>query len=134
MNAYEEEIQRNLEQGKTPKGDGLDVKAYQEIFRALQKDPRHDLPSDFASRVAARVVARHQSRISRDYFWFGAGMLFLVIAFLATVLFTGFRFDFGFLNVMADYKGLVIFGIAFIVLLNWLDKRLVKEKQMQHRA
>jgi hypothetical protein len=125
MNAYEEEIQKSLENGETPQGDELDVKAYRQVFRMLGKDPAYELPGDFASRVAARVNARQQARDSRDYLWFAAGIVFLAITSLATILFTGFRFDFGFLKAMSDYKGLAAFAIAFLVFLNWLDKRLV---------
>lgn len=132
MSPYEEELQKSIENGQAPREDGLDVKAYQEVFRALKKDPDYALSSDFAQRVVARVVSRERAS-AKDYLWFGAGIFFLLAALIATVLFIGFRFDFGFdfgfLNVMADYKGLVVFGIVFIALLNWVDKRLVKEKQ-----
>ena len=126
-------MQEKLERGETPAGDGLDVKAYQAVFQALKKDPGYGLPSDFAARVAGRVMTARQAGFSKDYLWFGTGIFVLVISLVGTILYTGFRFDFGFLNVMADYKGLAIFGIAFIVFLNWLDKKLVKEKQFEHR-
>ena len=134
MNPYEEELQGKIERGETPTEKEMDVKAYQQIFHALKKDPGYELSADFASRIALQVQGRQQGKFSKDYFWFGAGIFFLATAFLATVLFTGFKFDFGFLNVMSDYKGLALFGIAFVVFLNYLDKRLIKEKQMQHRA
>lgn len=133
MNPYEEEIQDKLERGQTPGGDGLDIKAYQAVFRALKKDPGYALPPDFAGRVAARVAQKQERGYSKDYFWFGAGIFFLVICFIATVVYTGFRFDFGFLKMMSDYKGLALFGVTFIALLNWLDRKLVREKQFQHR-
>ncbi|MEX1239798.1 MAG: hypothetical protein WEB30_08775 [Cyclobacteriaceae bacterium] len=133
MNPYEEEMQEKLERGQKPAGDGLDVKAYQAVFQALKKDPRYDLRPDFAERVAGRVMRRGKSGFSKDYMWFGAGIFFLIIALIGTILYTGFRFDLGFLKVMSDYKGLAVFGIAFVVFLNWLDKKLVKEKQFQHR-
>lgn len=131
MNPYEEELQNDVEKGATPDGDGLDVKAYQAVFRALKKDPGYELRPDFAERVVSRVVSAQREKSSNDYLWFGAGILFFIIAFIATVLYTGFRFDLGFLKVMSDYKGLAVFGIAFMVLLNWLDKKLVKGKKFQ---
>lgn len=134
MNAYEEEMQAKLEEGQTPVGDGMDVKAYQTVFRALKKDPDYRLRPDFAEHVAARVMASRTRGFSKDYLWFAAGILFLIAALVGTIVYTGFRFDFGFLNVMADYKGLAIFGIVFIMFLNWLDKKLVKEKQFEARV
>jgi len=134
MNPYEEELQAKIERGETPAGKEMDVKAYQKVFHALKKDPGYKLSGDFATRIAMQIQARQEGKLSNDYFWFGAGLFFLALAFLATVLFTGFRFDFGFLNVMSDYKGLALFGIAFIVLLNWLDKRLIKTRKIQPKA
>lgn len=133
MNPYEEEMQEKLERGQTPAGDGLDIKAYQAVFQALKKDPGYELRPDFAGRVAGRVMQSRKRGFSKDYLWFGSGIFFLIIALIGTILYTGFRFDLGFLKVMSDYKGLALFGIAFIVFLNWLDKKLVKEKQFQHR-
>lgn len=130
MKTYEDELQGSIERGETPAGKEIDVKAYQKVFHALKKDPGYELPADFASRVALLVQSRQQGQLSKDYFWFGAGIFFLAIAFLATVLFTGFKLDFGFLNVMSDYKGLALFGIAFIVFLNWIDRRLIREKHI----
>ena len=134
MNSYDEELQKNLEKGKSSDADGLDVKAYQEVFRALKKDPGYELSSSFAQTVVARMLGEHQSKNSKDYFWFGAGIFFLAIAFLATILFIDFRFDFGFLSGMADYAGLAVFGIAFISILHWLDKKLIREKRMHSRT
>jgi len=138
MNRYEEEMQENLEKGRIPGGEELDVKAYQAVFRALKKDPDSDLPPDFAERVVARVISGQKSKYSRDYLWFGAGILFLAISLIGTILYTGFKFDLGFdlgfLNVMSDYKGLVAFGVVFIALLNWLDKKLIREKQFDHKV
>ena len=131
MNKYEQEIQKSLEQGEAPKGEELDVTAYQQVFRVLGKEPGYELPGNFAARVVARVKARQQARDSRDYFWFGAGIFFLAIIFLATVVFTGFRLDFGFLKAMSDYSGLAMFGVVFVIFLNWLDKRLVRDRRAQ---
>ncbi len=128
MKPGEEELQKNMEAGH--RSEGLDARAYGEVFRALKKEPDYQLADNFADRVVTRILTE-KTRYSRDYFWFGAGLFFLIVAFVATVFFTGFRLDFGFLNGMADYKGLVVFGIFFIVLLNWLDKKLIKGKNVR---
>lgn len=132
MSAYDEELQENVENSSVPKGDPMDVKAYQEVFRALKRDPGFELSDSFAEKVMARVISRQRESQARDYFWFGAGIFFLILSAVGTLLFTGFKLDFGFMNVMSDYKGLAIFAIAFITLLNWFDKKIVRRKQLHY--
>jgi hypothetical protein len=132
MSNDEERIQKDIESGQTPGGDGLDVKAYQEVFRALAKEPLYQVSPNFAENVVARVVSKQQAKQSRDYLWFGAGIFFLVVTAIATLMMVGFTPNFGFLTSMSDYKGLALFGIVFIALLNWLDKRLIRGKPIQY--
>lgn len=137
MNMREEELQKSIEKGQIPDGDGLDVRAYRQVFRALEKDPDFALPERFAEGVIDRLAARRRSRDARDHFWFGAGIFFIALAFQVTVLFTGvrlpaFRLDLGFLNAMADYKGLALFGVLFILLLHWLDRKLIRSRQIMN--
>lgn len=127
MSAYDEELQRDLEAGRTPKGEGLDVKAYQQVFRALNNDPGFEVSPSFARNVVDSL-AKQRRTDQLDYFWFGAGIFFLIISSIATILFVKFRLEFGFLSAMVDYKELALFGLVFIVFLNWLDKRLVRKQ------
>lgn len=128
MKVNDEQLQDDLVNGRPPDADPMDIKTYKRVFRALEKNPGFELRPGFAEKTVARLVAQQQANGSRDYFWFGAGVFFLIASAIATVLLTGFTLNFGFLNVMADYKGLAIFGILFIGLLNWLDKRLIIRK------
>lgn len=137
MNTRDEEIQKNFEEGQIPDSDNIDVKAYRHVFRALEKDPAYALPERFAEGVVSRLAERKQRRDAKDHFWFGAGIFFIAIAFLATILFTGvrvpgFTLDLGFLSAMAEYKGLALFGVLFILLLHWVDSRLIRRKYVQH--
>lgn len=126
MNQFEEELQKNIEKGQVPAGEDLDVRAYQEVFRVLKKDPGCELSSGFAAKVVSKVNEKHDRSLSNDYLWFFTGLLFVLVTSAITLTFTNFRLDFGFLTVMSDYSGLALFGITFILFLNWLDKRLVK--------
>lgn len=127
MNRYEEELQRSLEAGKNPEGDELDVKAYQSVFNALNNEPEFTLSSNFADKVVGMAVKKQQSKNTfREYFWFGFGIFLMLIAFVVTILMTEFKLDMGFLNGLNSFKGVIIFGIFFIGLLHWLDKRFIK--------
>lgn len=127
MNRYEEELQRNLETGKNPEGDELDVKAYQTVFNALKREPEFTLSSSFADKVVGLAMRKQNSRSTfREYFWFGLGIFVMLIAFVVAIMLTEFKFDMGFLNGLSSFKGLIIFGIFFIGLLHWLDKKLIR--------
>lgn len=127
MNRYEEELQRNLEAGKNPEGDDLDVKAYQTVFDALKHEPEFTLSSSFADKVVRIAVDKQNSKSTfREYFWFGLGIFVMLIASVVAIFMTEFKFDMGFLNGLSSFKGLIIFGIFFIGLLHWLDKKLIR--------
>jgi hypothetical protein len=128
MKIDDKELQMRIERGELLPDDGPDAKAYHEVFRSLKKEPEYRLPANFAETVANRLT-QSQADLSKDYFWFGAGIFFLLMTCLATVLFTGFTFDLGFLNSMSQYSGLFGFAFAFIVFLNWLDKKFIKNRE-----
>ena len=130
MNPKDKEIQKKFESGNYPHGDDLDTRAYNTVFRALETDPAYRLSAN-PSEVVARIRAREKRRELRDYLWFAGGLSFLAISFLLTVLYTGFRLNWGFLNALADYKGLFVFGAGVIALLNWLDKRLLRARLLR---
>jgi hypothetical protein len=62
---------------------------------------------------------------------FGIGIFLMIIALVATVLYTEFTLRLGFLEEMSGYTGLFVFGVAFIILLNWLDKHILIRRQTQ---
>lgn len=131
MSTYEdeEEIQKNLEEGKKPVGDELDIKAYQNVFVALKREPEFSLPSTFADQVIHVVIRKQRKNNFREYFWFGIGAFLLLMALVTSIALTDFKISAGIFSGLSSYKGLLIFGACFIGLLHWLDKRLVKNKQ-----
>lgn len=125
MNHYEEELQNNIEAGRPTAADDADAKAYRQVFRALSAPPKTSLPANFADRIVARIEEKRKRESKKDMIWFASGIGVMILVFAATILYTGFQFDLGFLNDMSGYFGLFIFGAAFILLLNILDKKLV---------
>jgi hypothetical protein len=126
MNRYEDEFQSNLE-GKDPDGDALDLKAYQTVLSGLKKESDFTLSPAFADQVVSLVVKKQKAKNSpKEYFWFGLGISLLFMSFITAIALTDFEFNFGFLNAVSAYRGLIAFAIFFIGLLHWLDKRLIK--------
>lgn len=129
MSEREEELQKNLEEGKTPIGDDLDVRAYQSVFTALKNEPTIFLHKSFADRVVSVVERNQRKNTFREYFWIGIGMLLLLSAFSTAIMLTDFKISAGIFSGLSSYKGLLIFGVSFIGLLHWLDKRFLKNKK-----
>jgi hypothetical protein len=129
MNNNDEDLQKKIESGNYSSGDELDVKAYQEVFARLRK--KHDLylSADFADKIVVRVQAKQRRAASRDFLWLGIGVSLLIIALIVAAIMSGFRPAFGFLKGMSAYAGVFAFGIAFILFLNRLDKKIVPRRE-----
>jgi hypothetical protein len=134
MNAYEEELQKNIEAGKPVSGDDLDARAYQHVFKALQKEPDYKLSSRFADQIIQKAALANEKSSSSDYIWFGVGIFFLVISFIVAVVislsYIGFKPSLGFLSAISEYKGLVVLALALIVIFNRVEKRLMSERKV----
>lgn len=128
MNQHDDELQKNIEQGVEPMGDDLDVHAYRVLFSRLKREPDFHLPINFSDSVVTRVIEKRKREASREFLWFGAGMFLLLIAFVVAVALSGFKPNFGFLKNMSSYLGLLIFGVAFILSLQFLDKKIITNK------
>lgn len=129
MNLNEEELQNAMEAGKTPDASSADEKAYRLLFDSLSKEPEHKLSPAFADKVIQKIMAQNQKKeSSRDIWWLGVGIFFMLIGLAIAIVFVGARFDLGFLKEVSDYKGLVIAGAILITVFNLLDKKIVRSR------
>jgi high-affinity Fe2+/Pb2+ permease len=98
------------------------------IEAALSREPDFQLPPTFANRLVSLIEAKQKSASKREIFWIAfAGFLFAVAVGVSVYL-TGFKPSFNAFPFLNNYGGLVVFGVFFIGLLNWLEKRLLKTK------
>ena len=125
MNHSDEELQGKIEKGHSA-DSSPDARAYQRIFETLKKEP-YCVPAHFADRIVSLVEARGSS-LSKDYFWFGLGLFLFVVATIVAIVLTDFRLNFGAFKFISGYSGLLVFGAAFILLIQYLDKQLIKNK------
>jgi hypothetical protein len=125
MNRHEEDLQGKVERNEPVNTNDLDANSYRIVFRALKKEPEMTLSSPFEERIIRLMIEKRLREERRDRFWFGFGIALILIAFIVAIVLTGFAFDFGFLKDMADYKGLAVFAVIFIALLNWVDKKFI---------
>jgi FtsH-binding integral membrane protein len=125
MNERDNELQKLAEQHILT-GDDRDARAYRLVFRSLAQQPSYPLRPDFADRVMARLMAiRERRALQKDYLWMGIGLSVLFLAAVVSVIITGFQFDTGVLTFLHHYKGLIIFGVAFVGLLHWIDRKVL---------
>jgi hypothetical protein len=132
MNRDEEKLQEKIEANLWADDGNPNAQAYRQVFQALEKSPRYALPDAFADNVLQKVERKEQQSLWTTYAWLAAGIVLLIGGSIAAVILTGFRFEAGFLRGMADYKGLLAFGVAFVLFLHWLDKRLIHRHKPSH--
>ena len=125
MNHADEELQKRIENGQRV-DLSPDSKAYHKIFDALKKEP-YQLPSNFADKVVNLIKVNNNS-LSKDYFWFGLGLFSFIVAAIYAVSRTDFRINLGALKFISGYSGFLIFGLAFILLIQYLDKQFISGK------
>jgi len=124
MKHTEEELQNLIEKGLADESE--DARAYQRVFDALKKEPDFHVSLPFADRIIAIVEKKEEKR---DYWWMAAGIFLTVIALILSLALTSAHWTTGVFTFLSGYSGLVAFGIAFILLLHWVDRKVIR-KQM----
>lgn len=120
----EDELQKLVETGNVDYNNP-EAKAYKRVFDSLGRETSFSLPSSFANRVMNVLLAREKRKeIRRDYFWLALGIFGFVIAFAVVFVITDFKFTSGVFSFLSSYGGLIIFGIAFVAILNFLEKKI----------
>jgi hypothetical protein len=103
----------------------------QEIDRKIEgvlaREPDFQLPLSFANRLVSMIEEKQKSASSREVYWIAfAGFLFVVAVGLSVYL-TGFKPSFSAFPFLNNYAGLIVFGVLFIGLLNWVEKRYLRK-------
>jgi hypothetical protein len=117
----DEELQDQAEKGFN--GNSVDERAYRRVFDVLRNEPSLELTSGFANRMVS-VLQRKSSRA--DVTWLAIGIVSFFIAMIVAIAMTGFTLNWGVFKFISGYPGLVVFGIAFVLALQWIDKTVVR--------
>lgn len=118
----EEDLQNKIEQGLT--NDDINSEAYQYVFKSLKKEPAFHVSISFSDRVVSMLDKKEERR---DYWWMAGGIFLSVIALIVTLVIVKTEFTTGIFTFLSGYKGLVVFGVAFILILHWVDKKVIKK-------
>jgi hypothetical protein len=98
------------------------------IENVLTREPDFQLPPSFANRLVSMIDAKQKAGRQWEIFWIAfAGFLFLVAVGVSIYL-TGFKPSFSAFPFLNNYAGLIVFGVMFIGLLNWAERRFLKIK------
>jgi hypothetical protein len=127
MSNQDEELQKKIETNEQLDISDIDVRSYQFVFRAINS-ATETLPENFSDRIIAKIIAKQKKETSREWWLFGLGIFLLVVAFIVAIVFSGFKLEMGFLKSMSAYTGLFLFGAAFLIVLNILEKRLLHNR------
>ncbi len=129
MTTKDEELQNKLLTGLAD--DGVDYVAYKKVFQALSSEPDFSLPINFADNVIRQIEKKEAKSTANEMRWLAAGIFLLFIGAVVGALLSGYRPSFSAFKFWASYPGLLVFGLAFILLIQWLDKKLVKPRLTQ---
>ncbi len=128
MKTSEEIIQKQTEEGNAPAN--IDGEAYKLVFEALCKEPAFKLPSDFAKKVS--LMASEKKSFNWDKFFFICGGIGFVAALIYAFASIQASFSVGVFQFFSSYSGLALFGVVFVLLLNWVDKKIINKPS--HKA
>ena len=121
MNTSDEFIQKQFEEGIAPLGPDAD--AYKVVFSALKKEPHIKLSADFANKIS--LLASPEKSFNWEKFLLISGGIGFLAAFIYAMVSVNVTFSFGAFSFLSSYQGLLVFGVIFILVLNWLDKKLM---------
>lgn len=124
MKIKDEELQNNIDKGFGA-DESEDTRAYQHVFNALRKEPDFHVSLAFADRIVSFIDRREEKS---DYWWIVTGVFFCVIAMIVALALTNVNWSAGVFTFLSGYPGLVVFGIAFILVLQWIDRAVIKKK------
>jgi len=109
----------------TPQNDNS-IHSEKMIDRALQREPDFMVSPGFADRVLMQLEARRERADAREWIWLGLGLGGFVIAAIVGIVMSGFKPSLGVLTFISTHGPLVIFGVAFVLALQWVDRKFVR--------
>ncbi len=124
MTSHEESLQKQFEEGN-PLSTNADTRAYQKVFEALKQEPEFELPIHFEDNILQKIEANEKHAERRETYWLVAGVAVLIVASIIGAVLVGFKPSFGAFGFLSRYMGLFIFALAFILLLQWVDRKIV---------
>lgn len=135
----DEQIQELLETGRLLPDPSWakqtsEVELYQQLFEELKKEPLIQPDARFSARVMSRIdrleSATAHSR-TNGWLWMGGSIGLLVVILAIAWLMT----DLGnVLAIMEPIKGALVFALLSLLVVHWLDYKLIGERSLPTRS
>ena len=127
MKLADEGLQNKIEHGLPE--TNADAQAYHYIFNVLKKDPEFNLPIQFADRMVSLLEKKEEKK---DYYWLAVGILLSVVSLIVAIVLVAERWSINAFSFLSSNVGLVVFGVLFVLLLQWVDKKIVRKQLESH--
>lgn len=106
-----------------------ELKMYSLLFEELKPQPLNALPEDFADKVIHKINGRKALEDTLKYY----GLILLLILLFMSVtvgifIYTEVTYLNDVLALMDKFKGSIIFGVTCLLLIQFFDQLLVKNK------
>jgi high-affinity K+ transport system ATPase subunit B len=88
------------------------------------------LPIQFADRLVSVIEKKEEKR---DYYWLAVGILFSIVSLIVAVVLVAERWSINAFSFLSSNVGLVVFGVLFVALLQWIDKKVVRKQLESHK-
>ena len=114
--------------------DMKDDKAFEDkieraVSNSLEKEPGFELPAGFADRMVSMIGQGSTVKESqRDRWWLVAGIVSMIGTLVYALLSVDFKASVGVFTFFSGYWGLVVFGVAFVIGLHIIDKRVLRHQ------
>ena len=138
----DEQIQQLMEAGKSlPEPSSAkqnsEVQLYQQLFDELKKEPFIQPDVHFSARVMSRIDRLESATThSRTHGWLWVGILIgLLVGILAIACIAWLMTDLGnVLAIMKPIKGALVFALLSLLVIHWLDYKLIGERSLPTRC
>jgi hypothetical protein len=125
----DEELQSKIEAGGL-QNSFQDAEAYHKVFSALHREVEFTLSPSFTERVIQKIEVQKKKEASREQWWFFGGLLVFLIGFIFALVQVQFTPNVGIYTFITGYKGLIVFGVVFILVLNYIDRKFIRPVSM----
>lgn len=125
----DDELQKQVEEGREHSGDDREFAAYQKVFSILSEKPAYE-SIHIEDAVISKIEKAKRRSTVREYLWLAAGVMFLLIGGVIAVTMSDIRIYFS--GWQRNIMMLGLFAGLVIVVLNAIERKLLNRITGRH--